>query len=199
MDNLPNLLENGVPDELQSENIERNVSHAFENLHERFLGAVDILATPVIQAGSGPSMDQSGTTATALLVTKEIVLIASLGDSRAVMSSQIDIREGGEWKNFPAMSAIQLTHDHVASDPFERDMVVSRGGFVSNKTGALPRVNGTLVITRSIGDAQLSPLLSREPYVLVMSRNKFKDKCGSGAMKDILIPCFVILGECLRY
>jgi serine/threonine protein phosphatase PrpC len=141
-------------------------------------------------------MDQSGTTATALLLTQKTVLIASLGDSRAVMSSQINVTEAaGQWNSFPAMSAIQLTHDHVASDPGERDLVVARGGYVSAGQGGVKRVNGTLAITRSIGDAILSPILSRQPHVRVLSRHKFHEHCGSDSPTAISIPCFVILGE----
>jgi serine/threonine protein phosphatase PrpC len=197
VDALPKLLNaNESSDALEIEEITKNVSSAFEKVHEKFLEAVNIIATPVIQAGSGPNMDQSGTTATALLVTNGAVLVASLGDSRAVMSSQVtDKQTGADWKNFPTMSAIQLTHDHVASDPSERDLVVARGGSVSNKQGGIARVNGTLAITRSIGDAHLSPVLSREPHVLVLSHSQIGEQCGSVASKDNDIPCFVILGK----
>jgi hypothetical protein len=198
MDNLPDLLSvDSFPENLNLRETERNISDAFEKVHVGFLEAVNVFATPVIQAGSGPSMDQSGTTATALLITRKAILIASLGDSRAVMSSQTNVIEMKEmWKNFPAMSAIQLTHDHVASDPTERDLVVARGGSVSTRPGGVTRVNGTLAVTRSIGDALLSPVLSRQPHVRVLSRHVFREHCGSDAPTASMIPCFVILGEC---
>lgn len=179
--------------------IERNVTIAFEQVHGRFLEAVNIMAIPVLQAGSGPSMDQSGTTATTLLVTNRTILVASLGDSRAVMSSLLtmDNETNSKWEYFPTMSAIQLTPDHVASDSSERDLVVSRGGTVTNSKGGIARVNGTLAITRSIGDALLSPVLSRQPHVLGMSRSEVHDACGIGLSKKYThsIPCFVILGK----
>jgi protein phosphatase 1L len=153
--------------------VEQIVVEAFEDIHERFLNAVSL-------APKGP-MDQSGTTATALLVTDEAIVVASLGDSRAILSSTN--HETGK------MSAIQLTRDHVASDPTEKELIVQRGGFVSS-SGGIDRVNGTLAITRSIGDGNLAPLLSRVPLVVSMTRGEIKEQCGRGHL-----PCFVVLAS----
>ncbi|KAG7346445.1 serine/threonine protein kinase [Nitzschia inconspicua] len=194
VDAVPSLMngEDGL-DEIQ---IKQNVTSAFETVHELFLEAVNIAATPVIQAGSGPSMDQSGTTATTLLVTNNTILVASLGDSRAVMSSLVEDDEMGVgWKDFPTLSAIQLTPDHVASDPSEADVVIAKGGSISKVKGGVVRVNGTLAITRSIGDALLAPVLSREPHILVLTRTQFQKQCGSGVFHHKAIPCFVILAS----
>ena len=151
--------------------ITRNVSAAFVDIHERFLEAVSL--TPNV------AMDQSGTTATGLFVSKEAVVIASLGDSRAVLSSS-----SNDGKN---LAAVQLTKDHVASDPDEKKMVESRGGFISSN-GGIDRVNGTLAITRSIGDAGLATYLSRDPYVVALTRSEMKETCG-------VSPCFVIVAS----
>jgi serine/threonine protein phosphatase PrpC len=153
--------------------VELNITQAFADIHERFLKAGSL-------APKG-SMDQSGTTATALLVTDEAIVVASLGDSRAILSSTN--HETGK------MSAIQLTKDHVASDPTERELIVQRGGFVSS-SGGIDRVNGTLAITRSIGDGNLAPLLSRVPLVVSMTRSEIKELCGRGHL-----PCFVVLAS----
>jgi serine/threonine protein phosphatase PrpC len=153
--------------------IEQNVSRAFQETHEGFMDALK----------RAPTMDQSGTTATALLVTDDVVIVASLGDSRAVLSSF-----DAEGNLFP----VQLTNDHVASDPKERALVLGRGGSVSMVSGGLNRVNGTLAITRSIGDAALAPVLSRQPDVASMTRNEILSLCGQ-KRKDI--PCFVVLAS----
>jgi serine/threonine protein phosphatase PrpC len=153
--------------------VEQNITQAFADIHERFLYAVSL-------APKG-SMDQSGTTATALLVTDEAIVVASLGDSRAILSSTN--HETGK------ISAIQLTKDHVASDPIEKELVLQRGGFVSS-SGGIDRVNGTLAITRSIGDGNLAPLLSRVPLVVSMTRSEIKEQCGRGHL-----PCFVVLAS----
>lgn len=153
--------------------IERNVSLAYQDTHERFLDALKL----------APTMDQSGTTATALLVTEDILILSSLGDSRAVLSS---INASGE------LLALQLTTDHVASDPIERERVALKGGSVSSSSGGLERVNGTLAITRSIGDASLAPMLSREPHVTSMNREEILDFCGP---MDSEVPCFIVLAS----
>ena len=88
------------------------------------------------------------------------------------------------------LAAIQLTPDHVASDPKERTLVLERGGFVSS-SGGIDRVNGTLAITRSIGDAALAPLLSRTPHVISMSRSEIQSLCRPRAG----LPCFVVLAS----
>ena len=154
--------------------VEKNVSQAFQETHEGFLEALAL----------APTMDQSGTTATALLVTSNVIVVASLGDSRAVLSST---DEDGR------LSGIQLTNDHVASDPRERAMVVERGGSVfSTTSGGLERVNGTLAITRSIGDAALAPMLSRIPDVTSMTRDEIRKLCGNMQRG---LPCFVVLAS----
>ncbi|VEU44307.1 unnamed protein product [Pseudo-nitzschia multistriata] len=187
------------------ERIKTNVTNAFEVVHERFLDRINTVTSHSI-----PKMDQSGTTATAMLVTDSVVIVAVLGDSRGVMASAKD-RDGEgvsgsskrsrkiHWKDFPSVSAIPFSIDHVASDPRERELVIQRGGFVSN-VGGMPRVNGTLAITRSIGDANLAPVLSREPSVVAFDRSEMKDMCGDLGQSEersnaVAIPCFVILAS----
>ena len=171
--------------------VQENVSQAFREIHDGFLEAVSL-------SSSRSHMDQSGTTATALLVTDEVIIVSHLGDSRAVLSSTTD----------GALSAIQLTKDHVASDPGEKEMVLERGGSVSPPRAAngIARVNGTLAITRSIGDANLAPILSREPHVVSWTRDEIRKQCGDFAdfpsrsrqeEKRIgrNVPCFVVLAS----
>jgi serine/threonine protein phosphatase PrpC len=204
--------DNQIVSDTWKDEIRNNVTHAFEEVHNHFLETVTVLSSPVIEAGSSaPSMDQSGTTATALLVTNAILIVASLGDSRAVLSSYKGLIGGGgsrqsgsssRWKNFPSVSPIQLSIDHVASDPTEHALVVQRGGTIRMERSGLPRVNGTLAITRSIGDANLSNVLSREPHVLVLDRSELGKWCGVDISEDdkddtvSSFPCFVILGMC---
>ena len=206
------------------EEIRINVTRAFETVHERFLDRIKTMITPISEVGSAPKMDQSGTTATALLVTQDVVIAAVLGDSRGVLasakskSSTAGSGSGSSsssgrssrkkaWKNFPEVSAIPFSIDHVASDPTERDLVLRRGGFVSkSRDSNTARVNGTLAITRSIGDANLAPVLSREPHVRAFDRSELRDICGdlgrdfSGDENDhrTVIPCFAILGKSIN-
>jgi protein phosphatase 1L len=146
-------------------------------------------------------MDQSGTTATALLVTDDLILVSSLGDSRAVLSSRVVSSEN---EGVPSMSAVQLSIDHVASDPVEKDLVEQRGGTISSdSSGGLPRVGGKLAITRSIGDANMSLVLSREPSIVILNRSDVHDLCEPDGINRtgmdgdglVSIPCFVILAS----
>ena len=94
------------------------------------------------------------------------------------------------------MSAIQLTKDHVASDPDEAALVKDLGGAVSVENG-LARVNGVLAITRSIGDAPFANVLSRTPHVVSMTRKEVRDMCGSEKQGDSreAVPCFMVLAS----
>lgn len=115
------------------ERVISSVDEAFDEIHLDFLKATTLVPHAY--------MDQSGTTATAAIVNSLAVVVASLGDSRAVLST----RDGNG-----NVKALQLTKDHVASDPIERELVESRGGTVVQANG-VNRVEGLLVITRSIG------------------------------------------------
>ena len=175
-----------------------NVTEVLSNIHQEFLKAVEY-------SRHGP-MDNSGTTATAVYVTDEAIVVASLGDSRAILSSASTTSTQQDDKKHQRrrresdvpieMAAIQLTKDHVASDPSEAKMVSDRGGTVSAVNG-LARVNGVLAITRSIGDAPFASVLSREPHVISMTRKEVKDMCGSTNHSDFRgqVPCFIVLAS----
>lgn len=178
--------------------VRTNVTKAFQQVHDRFLARIATMTSPIVEVGSAPRMDQSGTTATALIVTEHVLIAAVLGDSRGVLASSKPTNDSPEWKNFPRVSAIPFSVDHVASNPAERALVIQRGGSVS--TSGLPRVNGTLAITRSIGDANLAPVLSREPNVVAFDKSEIRDMCGDLGQPqhgdgEAYIPCFVIIGK----
>ena len=162
--------------------VEKAANEAFAAVHEGFLEAIT-------RAPYG-FMDQSGTTATALLVTEGAYIIMSLGDSRAVLSKRKKVGERFD------LSAIQITRDHVASDLAERKLVESRGGTIVKR--GIDRVNGTLAITRSIGDAALAPYLSRQPQVISMTLAEILDACGGDIETNndnAAYPCFIILAS----
>lgn len=179
------------------ENVKGNITEAFADIHQQFLKAVTF-------AGHS-AMDSSGTTATAVYVTNEAVVVASLGDSRAILSSASRIRDPDskadpkrpkqESPTFE-MSAVQLTKDHVASDPEEADLVRKAGGNITVVQG-LARVNGVLAITRSIGDAPFAPVLSRLPHVITFTKKEVHDMCGSHNLKHgrEVAPCFIVLAS----
>lgn len=68
--------------------------------------------------------------------------VANLGDSRAILVDGHTVR--------------QITKDHKPDDPFEHQIIRDRGGWV--RAG---RVNGTLAVSRALGDTHLD--LCRSP------------------------------------
>lgn len=61
---------------------------------------------------------------TAILIDKRRLLVANVGDSRAVLS-----KDG---------VAVQLSIDHEPGNPTEKGNIENRGGFVSNMPGTPP-------------------------------------------------------------
>ena len=91
-----------------------------------------------------------GTTATAVLVDVDAAWVASVGDTRAVL-----VQRG---------TLARLTTDHRPADAAEAAAVVARGGTVT-AVGRELRVNGTLAITRALGDRELAGAISAVPDV----------------------------------
>ncbi|KAJ7981499.1 Protein phosphatase 2C family protein [Quillaja saponaria] len=97
-------------------------------------------------------LGRGGSTAvTAILINGQKLVVANVGDSRAV------ICENGK--------ARQLSVDHEPSK--EKRLIEGRGGFVSNIPGDVPRVDGQLAVARAFGDKSLKMHLSSEPDVTV--------------------------------
>ncbi len=160
------------------------MTDAFQDLHVGYLEAMKNIPSN--------SMREAGTTATALFLTERAIIMASVGDSRAVLSLGASFNSTNN-----KIGALPLTVDHVASNEIERQRVESLGGFITEKGGTL-RVNGTLVLTRSIGDAHLAQYLSRTPHVISMTRDEVNEICHPGTMDpndDLDMPCFIILAS----
>lgn len=97
-------------------------------------------------------LGKGGSTAvTAILINCQKLVIANVGDSRAVIS-----------KNGVAK---QLSVDHEPAS--ERESIENRGGFVSNFPGDVARVDGQLAVARAFGDKSLKKHLTSEPDVSI--------------------------------
>ncbi|CAJ0948296.1 unnamed protein product, partial [Mesorhabditis belari] len=110
--------------------------------------------------------DRSGTTAVCAILTPTHIIIANLGDSRAVVS------RAGE-------SSIG-TEDHKPYLEKERERIVGAGGSVM-----IQRINGSLAVSRALGDFDykavpgLCPtkqLVSCEPDIYVIPRKQDLDQ-----------------------
>ncbi|PIN15195.1 Serine/threonine protein phosphatase [Handroanthus impetiginosus] len=99
-----------------------------------------------LQLGKGGS-----TAVTAILINGQKLVVANVGDSRAVIC-----KKG---------VAKQLSVDHEPSK--EKKLIESKGGFVSNIPGDVPRVDGQLAVARAFGDKSLKRHLSSEPDISV--------------------------------
>ncbi|MCO5567270.1 hypothetical protein L7F22_020960 [Adiantum nelumboides] len=97
-----------------------------------------------------PDLGPGGSTAvTAILINGNRLLVANVGDSRAVLS-----RQG---------TAVQLSIDHEPSN--EREAIETKGGFVTRLPGDVARVDGQLAVARAFGDKMLKEHLSSDPDV----------------------------------
>lgn len=141
-----------VPDYLRS--------HLFENILNQpnfwtepeisMKRAYRITDTTILEKAS--DLGKGGSTAvTAILINCHKLLVANIGDSRAVLC-----------KNGVAK---QLSVDH---EPIkEKDDIENRGGFVLAYPGDVPRVDGQLAVARAFGDKTLKEHLSSEPDITV--------------------------------
>ncbi|KAG0615121.1 hypothetical protein M758_5G016100 [Ceratodon purpureus] len=102
------------------------------------------------------AVDKGGSTAVTAMVCdnggRVVVVVANVGDSRAVMSK--------------AGKAVQLSVDHDPGRPTERASVEARGGHVTHLPGDQWRVDGQLALARVFGDKALKEHMSAKPDVV---------------------------------
>ncbi|RLN35496.1 hypothetical protein C2845_PM03G08410 [Panicum miliaceum] len=102
--------------------------------------------------GKGRRRRGGSTAATVILINGETLVVANVGDSRAVL------RDAGG-------TARQLSVDH---EPLrERSAIESRGGFVTEIHGDVPRVDAQLAMSRAFGDRSLKEHISSDPDVCI--------------------------------
>jgi len=88
-----------------------------------------------------------GATAVAVLILGSRLLVANVGDTRAVLS-----RNG---------VALRLSYDHKPDLPEEEERIRALGGFVGDDQ----RVNAVLAVSRAFGDFALDPFVLCDPYI----------------------------------
>ncbi|XP_062178306.1 probable protein phosphatase 2C 51 isoform X3 [Alnus glutinosa] len=93
----------------------------------------------------------SGSTATVALLVDRQILIANVGDSKALLCTEKIESVAGNLTTSP--SATELTEDHHPDRDDERARIEAAGGYVA--VWGVPRVNGVLAMSRSIGDVYL--------------------------------------------
>lgn len=94
--------------------------------------------------------DKSGSTAVACLITPSHVYLINCGDSRAILVSAHSVALG--------------TYDHKPINPNERERIQNAGGSVM-----IQRVNGSLAVSRALGDYEYKCVEGRGPCEQLVS------------------------------
>ena len=102
-------------------------------------------------------ISQSGTTSTVAFIEKETITVAFCGDSPAYIMKENKLKK--------------ITKDHKASNEEEVERIQQNGGIIFGMFG-VKRVNGQIVVTRSIGDPALHPPLTHEPEYIVLKKEE---------------------------
>jgi len=92
-----------------------------------------------------------GSTALVALILDNILYVANIGDTRAVLGSK-------------GLNATRLSVDHKPSLQSEKERICQIGGSVQ-MLGGVWRVNGVLAVSRSFGDYFLKPFVIAEPFI----------------------------------
>jgi serine/threonine protein phosphatase PrpC len=92
---------------------------------------------------------ESGAAAAAIYILENRFLAANVGDVRIVIADGPEI--------------VDLTVDHKPGNPDERARIEAIGGRVVSYD--VPRVQGMLSMSRSLGDAPLKPFVTAEPRI----------------------------------
>lgn len=138
------------------EEIHRGIREGFLSLDE------EMRRHPEVESGA----DKSGSTAVCCLVSPAHIFFANCGDSRALL-----IREG---------KVAFSTVDHKPGNPAEKQRIVNAGGSVM-----IQRVNGSLAVSRSLGDydyknvegkGPTEQLVSPEPEITEIDRDSKADE-----------------------
>ncbi|KAK0583551.1 hypothetical protein LWI29_038121 [Acer saccharum] len=137
----------------------------------------------------------SGSTATVVVMFNGLILVANVGDSKALLfSEKIQSSQGPQ----AFLSALELTKDHHPDRDDERARIEAAGGSVI--TWGVPRVNGILAMSRSIGDVYLKrygviavpeltgwrPLTADDKYLMVASDGIFESLTAND-VRDLIL------------
>ena len=117
---------------------------------------------------------RGGTTAAHFYLIGDRMLIANAGDSRVIVGKK--------------KGAAMLTFDHKPDVSEEKDRIESLGGVVLFH--GIPRVQGELAMSRSLGDAHLKPYVTAEPRIVEIYAGRENDFAvvACDGVWDVLTP-----------
>jgi len=134
---------------------------------------------------------RSGTTAVVCIIINERLYVADVGDSRAVMysrmlqqpnhnnseSSSSNTNLNSSKEDPLDAGVLRISLDHKPDLPGEEKRIRNLNGFVSPNG----RVVGMLAVSRALGDIDLQPFVSAEPFVDVIDIGSLYDGTASAA------------------
>lgn len=140
-----------------------------ERLHELLFSNPDFPVNPQAALISAFSLidqqalelfagESCGSVVLCALILGEKLIIANLGDSRAIL-----LRKNWEIQ--------QLSTEHTPDKPEECERIEKLGGYVLNVAGKA-RLQGSLAVSRAVGDAFYKPFLSNVPEIKEFSIQK---------------------------
>ncbi|XP_059300878.1 probable protein phosphatase 2C 51 isoform X2 [Lycium ferocissimum] len=118
----------------------------------------------------------SGSTAIVVLWMNGQILVGNLGDSKALLCSRkTHFDQDSEGELLTRLQAEELTRDHYPDRDDEKARIEAAGGVVL--LVGVPRVNGILAVSRSIGDIRLKRYgIVAEPEVTGWRRLSTEDR-----------------------
>ncbi|XP_056326386.1 protein phosphatase 1B isoform X1 [Danio aesculapii] len=145
-----------APETLAIEAVKRGIRAGFLRIDEHMRSFTDLRN----------GMDRSGSTAVAVLLSREHLYFINCGDSRALLCRSAHV--------------CFSTMDHKPCDPREKERIQNAGGSVM-----IQRVNGSLAVSRALGDydykcvegkGPTEQLVSPEPEVFEIARSDSEDE-----------------------
>lgn len=120
----------------------------------------------------GEFADCMGCTACVVIITNEEIVVANSGDSRCVLCK--------------SGIALALTDDHKPELETEKARIENAGGFIDEDN----RVNGSLSLTRSLGDLQYKKNLELGPHEqLIISKPDIRIERIENECEFIVLAC----------
>jgi len=161
---ISETLSNTLPAYFYKENImSNNKPTPTSKYNEYILSTFDYIQNE-LNAKNNKSSSQGSTVCLALIYNfknKKYLTTIWSGDSRAIACN----------KNFIAES---LTLDHKPDSPLELSRIKKLGGTVSFEENDVPRINGVLAVSRSMGDFDQKKFVEHKPDVLHYLCNNYK-------------------------
>ena len=180
-----------------------DIQKIFTAEYERDVKAPLEKARKAMEKSEGISLPLSlpmigGTTATIILVAGDLLFVAWVGDSRAVVGCVVESETGSM---DDVIESVNLTVDHnVEANESERNRAIGAGGAVAGRYIAVDGAEGMLQVTRSLGDVphhtnnivssvpevrvlKLSP--SKNPFVVLASDGIWHHRSSTQVIKEL--------------